>query len=49
MFHDVFDTKGCGHMEDDVGFSDELVDEIFIADIAFMNGDLSFEMADVIS
>ena len=49
VFHDVLDAKGCSHVEDGVGFRDEFVDKFFIADIAVMNGDLSFKVGNVLA
>ena len=48
VFHDVLNAKGCGHVKDGVGFRYEFVDEFFIADIAFMDCDLSFKVGDVL-
>ena len=48
VFHDVLYAKRCSHMEDDVGFCDEFVDEFLVADIALVDGDLAFQMGDVL-
>jgi hypothetical protein len=48
VFHDVLNAKSCGHVKDGVGFLYELVDELFVADIAFVDVDLAFEVGDVL-
>ena len=47
VFHDVLNAKSCSHVKDNVGFCDEFVYKGFIADIAGVDRDLSFEMSDV--
>ncbi len=34
-------------MKNGVGFSDELVHQIFVSDVALVNGDLAFQVSDV--